>query len=804
MTDSSQEDFPDPDSTRTVDDLFEELVREMEKDAPCDVDGFLRRHPGHAAEIQARLEKLKELGLSPGEIQPEAPDLLDTPGLTSLLSEAAGEPAERYELLESIADGGMGTVYRARDRHLDRTVALKAARLQGHPGQTPSKLLNRLRRFLDEARVTGSLSHPNIVPIHDIGVLPNRRPFFVMKFIEGMTWTEQLRTRSGRDRIRSGVEVLQGVCDAVAYAHSRGVIHRDLKPDNIMVGPFGEVLVVDWGLVKILEGLESSGLVEEASLPDSGGLPSGRTTSGSIFGTPAFMSPEQAQGKVEELDVHTDIFGIGALLYFLLQGEAPYRGERRSEVLEAASRGGAHPLTVSGHRELVAICRKAMSTRAEDRYSSVKDLAADLRAALQGLPGQAWKETLPSRLSKFLLRHPSVSIGLAAGGLIGLLGWGLWNQGLALDAQRKLSEQAQLEADRDRDFAAFERWVVVPATNEIRDVHDMLREMVEALRLVEIELSSEQDVSTVMDQLADLRSRSPRLADRVVNELVGLYDLMKAQHVQYAWESLNDSLPERLSQGGREFAASVASQSPDLAALWPLVAGLEVALLPGPWQVEFRSGREQWREHFLDPLPGLLASEHYPHGEAIDLFRLGNLASSVWERHQRKGAPEEDVTRAEDACLDALFAAAEASPGHYWIHETLPNELLRSSREDRMELAMKHAELALATAPFSARAHGQLGGLLLLAEEDLPRAVRLLKSAIRLGQDTMDHRVNLGRAFLRAGHFEEAVAELEHCLGIQPSRAELWEDLATALEGAGRDSEAREARAEAAHLREPK
>ena len=238
----------------------------------------------------------------------------------AMISAEASNPTERYRLGEEIACGGMGVVYRATDAVLGREVAVKVLQEKYAPDSAAAL------RFADEARITGQLQHPNIPAVHDLGVLPDGRPFLAMKLIKGETLEELLKRRAdpaeGRGRF---VATFEQVCQAVAYAHAHDVIHRDLKPANVMVGAFAEVQVMDWGLAKVLrvrpgeraDPQETTAPTAVRSLRDSDDL---LTQAGSVLGTPAYMAPEQAAGAVSAVDRRSDVFGLGAVLAVVLTG----------------------------------------------------------------------------------------------------------------------------------------------------------------------------------------------------------------------------------------------------------------------------------------------------------------------------------------------------------------------------------------------------------------------------------------------------------------------------------------------------
>jgi serine/threonine-protein kinase len=318
-------------------------------------------------------------------------------------------------------------VYFAEDRQLGREVALKTLRSDR---RNDEKLRERFRL---EAFVIGGLEHPGVVPIYSLCVGGDGAPYYAMRFIRGESMAaaiERLHARDGdlptangsrRLAYRNLLSRLTTVCRTIAYAHGRGVVHRDIKPDNIMLGPYGETLVVDWGLAKLVpssvsdavdpspcSGIsDSSRPAREVTVPS----PSGPTELGTIIGTLAYMSPEQALGMHDRVGPASDIYSLGVLLFVLLTGRRPLDGYDFPEFLAATVRGKLpRPRSVRRgvDRGLDAICMKALERRPEDRYASASDMADDIEAYLADEPIQAWREPLSYRVRRFLRRHRSL------------------------------------------------------------------------------------------------------------------------------------------------------------------------------------------------------------------------------------------------------------------------------------------------------------------------------------------------------------------------------------------------------------
>lgn len=342
--------------------------------------------------VEERLRALAEHLLaapSAGEGGEEGDPAISTPGTVDLhegprtglegLEPTPETPVQdRYEDQGLLGEGGTAEVRRVFDRWLRRTVAMKILHLE-HQGRPIAN-----QRFREEIQTTAQLQHPGIVPLYDTGTLPDGRPFFTMKEVRGVTLSEAIRGvhthrpgyATGPSGLRWLVGLLRQASRAVAHAHERGVLHRDLKPANVMIGDLGEVWVMDWGLSKLPDGL---GQGEPLSVERHRGA----TLAGRVIGTPAYMAPEQAQGRNEALDARADVYALGALLYHILEGRPPYPGESAREVVQQV-RQGPPPPPVGGNEGLQRICRWAMAREPEERPRSAREFAEALDAWLEG------------------------------------------------------------------------------------------------------------------------------------------------------------------------------------------------------------------------------------------------------------------------------------------------------------------------------------------------------------------------------------------------------------------------------------
>ncbi len=287
-----------------------------------------------------------------------------------------GGGGTRYEFHGEIARGGMGVILRGRDNDLGREVAMKVL----HPRHSGNRAM--VQRFVEEAQIAGQLQHPGILQVYELGMQADRRPYFTMKLIKGKTLAELLEARNAPgDERRRFLSIFERICQTMAYAHARGVIHRDLKPANVMVGNFGEVQIVDWGLAKLI-GRRAEGDAAVTIIQTT--VAGGESMSGAVMGTPAYMPPEQARGEIDELDERSDVFALGAILCEVLTGRAPYEGP---DALDDAREGRLDPalarLAESGaDEELVALARCCLAADRRDRPRSAREASSRLGAYL--------------------------------------------------------------------------------------------------------------------------------------------------------------------------------------------------------------------------------------------------------------------------------------------------------------------------------------------------------------------------------------------------------------------------------------
>lgn len=444
---------------------------------------------GEDAELRASVERLLAEGSAAGQDTnaPQSGQTTDAE-LPTIAEPASGPDTEslrrlaptgaptgtRFVPTEKLGEGGQGEVWLALDPELDRHVALKVVKSSLRGSQAT------LAQFQREAVVTGKLEHPNIVPVYEAGndriacddaleataladsAAVEPAPFYVMRVIGEQSLQQAVKEFHTGEWSESRLRELLGrfidVCHAVGYAHSRGVIHRDLKPQNVMLGDFGETLLIDWGLAKVLGQDSTPGVDEEAGTVRMDRAPN-QTQAGTILGTPAYMSPEQARGEVATLGPPTDVYGLGAILYAVLTGQPPVKKPNASAVLEDVRTGQIMPLGALNPRvprALQAVCCTALSLQPCDRYGTAVELAEDVARWLNDEPVTVCRDPLTVRTRRWMRRHPALVSSTAATVLVAVAGLSVLSA-VVTDKNKQLAESNRdLKVSNGRATAARE------------------------------------------------------------------------------------------------------------------------------------------------------------------------------------------------------------------------------------------------------------------------------------------------------------------------------------------------------------
>ena len=705
--------------------------------------GGLRSRHGEAVDPGVALRQEPEADALPADTAP-AP---------------AGGAERRYRLLGEIARGGMGIVLKSRDADIGRTVALKVLR-PDHADDT-----DKLQRFLEECQIGGQLQHPGIVPVYELGRLADGRPFFTMRLIVGRTLAALLRRRGSlmEDRSRF-LSIFEQICQTVAYAHSRGVIHRDLKATNVMVGPFGEVMVIDWGLAKVLHASrrsEGPGREEDSDArPVRAEGDRDSSIAGRALGTPAYMPPEQARGELDRVDERSDVFTLGAILGEILTGEPPYLGTRHDR-LRAAVRGdltACHERleACSASPTLVRIARSCLAPDPESRPRDAREVARAVAGYFDSVEEHARKARIASTRAereRTARRHTTTVAAMVILALF--IASATWLAYQWRGRQRRAEvegqvaetlEQASLERGRgswEEALASAGRIRAQLATARVGEafqqrarelIGSIESEALEARRRMELE---EQDEILI----ARLESILTVSEDRAVQR----------------------RLDGDFAQAFREFGVKVDDGSAADTARWVRQRSRpwDFAVMLDAWaRVRRRGGGEGvrgWRKLLLaaqmsdpDPVRDRVRSAF----EREDAATLAGLAREAPERDWPSatavflGAVLVDLGEI-DAAIAVLRDARLRFPRDRWVNHHLGAALLVASPPE-------HAESA-----------------------------RCFEAVVALRPELAVNRFNLGYALLQAGDFEAAEVELREAIRLDDMRPHFHGELAAALTGMG-------------------
>jgi serine/threonine-protein kinase len=726
--------------------------------------------------------------------------LRDTPDAARLvrpgspeMPDLSGEPS-RYQLIGELARGGMGAIFRGRDLDLGRDLAVKVIREEhrNHP--------EMVRRFVEEAQIGGQLQHPGITPVHDLGRFPDGRLFIAMTLVRGRTLAALLEARGGprEDRMQF-LSVFEQVCQAMAYAHSRGVIHRDLKPSNVMVGAFGEVQVMDWGLAKVLD---QGGVADEKrALRASDGAPSVRTLRcdsdglesrvGSVLGTPSYMAPEQARGELDTLDERADVFALGSILCEILTGQPAFAGGSAAEVYRKAKRADLSDACASldacdSDAELVGLARSCLAAAPKHRPRDAGAVVARLTAYLGGVErrlrdaelAQARAEARAAGERRRRLLTLALAGSVLATALIGVAGWA-W-----MDRERQRRErsmragidaalsEASKKRDQARDSGGGDPVPWVEAIEAARRAESLLgggdpgAELHDRVRTFMAELVRERDAAAGVEKD---RRMVERLA-AIQNDFGVHNDDAKADTEYAAAFRAYGVDPDRMEPeaAGRALAASPAVADlanaldnwaflrrgrtlRDPAGEARLVAAARAAD-PDPWRSRLREtlgrmGGDPARK--LEVLERLAATADVDHLPGASVTRLAAALAFLGRR---------------DMAIALLRRAQPSHRGDFWVNANLGRELLASGRAEE---AVRFFAVAAGVRPRSGLALRGLGKALLQSGQP-SEAADILREVTRLRPDDALAHVALGSALLMLGEPHEADAEFGEARRLKP------------------------------------
>jgi serine/threonine protein kinase/tetratricopeptide (TPR) repeat protein len=692
----------------------------------------------------------------------------------------------RYRRLRPHARGGLGEVFVALDEELNREVALKEIQDQ-HADHDDSRA-----RFLLEAEITGKLEHPGVVPVYGLGTYPDGRPFYAMRFIKGDSLKEAIARFHGPQAqglqplgfhslaFRQLLGRFVDVCDAVAYAHARGVLHRDLKPGNVMLGRYGETLVVDWGLAKILGWSDEAGSNETTVLTASASGDAMPTEVGQAVGTPQYMSPEQASGKLDLLGPASDVYSLGATLYCLLTGRPPFPAagaEGVGALLRKVERGDFLPLRgvkPEVPRPLEAVCLKAMSRRPQDRYASVEALAGDVQQWLAGEPVTAWPEPVSVKMGRWVRKNRVLAASAAAALVVALV---LGSGGTVWVQQRKEQERRERLARQER--ASDQADTGLKQAAELRDGYRFkdAQAMLEQVRGwaaqaedggLDARIAEAQADLDLARDLDDIRQKALAAVDGRwdPDRVRGEYAEVFVRHGLAVLEGELDVLAEKIRASAvRESIVAAlddwAYREVDHSRKQRVLALANHGDLPDRWRHAVREAVALGQRRQL---------RQFVHASGEGIPTAGVIRLLI-------GSMKED----KEKSIAILRQMQRARPRDLWISFTLGKYLYQEKKFD--EAAACFLTVVALRADCSV-AHNNLG-LALKSKGQLDEAIACIKRAIDYASNNAKAHNNLGVAMEAKGQLDEAITCYKRAIACDPKYALAHTNLGLALKAKG-------------------
>jgi tetratricopeptide (TPR) repeat protein/thiol-disulfide isomerase/thioredoxin/tRNA A-37 threonylcarbamoyl transferase component Bud32 len=760
------------------------------------------------------------------------------------------EPSIRYRIDGEIARGGMGAILKGRDSDLCRDVAIKVLREDRRDDG------DLVRRFVEEAQIGGQLQHPGVVPIYELGTFADRRPYFSMKLVKGQTLADLLADRPApSDDLPRSLSIYAAIAQTIAYAHTRGVIHRDLKPSNVMVGSFGEVQVMDWGLAKVLPrgGVDDDAKAGKEPPPETlistarSGSDTDHSHAGSVLGTPSYMPPEQARGETDRVDERADVFALGSILCEILTGSPAFTGRNSTEILRKAGRGETVDALArldgcGAEGELIALARECLAVEPEDRPRDAKVVADRITAYLAGVQErvQAAERERAVAVARAIeeRRRRKVQLALAASvlaltTLAGLSTTYYLQQRAAQAAayQRVIDQVTTLHNQAVAQPEDIQRWEVALAAVEQADPAGDSKTKAQLLALegeIQAGLDAARRDKALLEHLADIRSAEADDEDGSITDhgyavafreaeidLDRLSPAESGARMKVRPASVTLALAGALDDWAR--VRRVARK--DAAGAARLSEAARVAD-PDPWRNELRTALHQSGKA-VGPagLQALARTAKFHELGPISLHLLGTGLNAAGDR-----------TGAESV----LRRAQERHPQDVWINLELgsvleglaqADEAIRfytAARAIRPETAHKLAH-ALARQSHTGEAiavfrdlqelrpgnvvHLECLGDLLKdkgrsqeAGELFEAALAARREAVRLKPDDAHAQIHLANTLKRQGKLDEAMAVYRALIRLKPDDADAHHKLGDTLRDQGKLDEALAAQREAIRL----